>query len=123
MTTQALPEQPPTLDSFGARLAIIRWAQGWNQKEAALACGLPAASWREWELENRAPRNLVEVATAIAARTGYSDYWVMTGKSPYPGNGRGPDDDGAPRTGLEPVTLCTAVRDNIVRVDFTRAAA
>ena len=74
------PYQPvPTLDEFGARLALIRWHMHWNQKEAALATGLPHGSWREWELGGRAPRNLVEVARKISASTGYDDYWIMTG--------------------------------------------
>ena len=103
MSTQPLVAHPTT-DEFGARLALIRWAQGWNQKEASLACNLPAASWREWELSGRTPRNLVEVAEKIAARTGYSDYWIMTGKDPHP-DGQGPDGNSAPPTGLEPVTL------------------
>lgn len=80
MTAAHAPEPEPTLDAFGARLALIRWAQGWNIKEASLACRLPQASWREWELSHRAPRNIVEVAAAIAEATGYSDYWIMTGR-------------------------------------------
>lgn len=69
-----------TTDEFGARLALIRWRMGWNQKEAALACGLPQSSWREWELSGRVPHNLVEVAARISRATGLSDYWIMTGK-------------------------------------------
>ena len=90
MTAAGAHEPAPTLDTFGARLAIIRWAKGWNQKEAALACRLPQASWREWELSDRKPRELVNVARAIAEATGYSEYWIMTGRQlePTPGPGR-----------------------------------
>lgn len=83
MTTARAYEPEPTLDSFGARLAIIRWSKGWNTKEAALACRVPEASWREWEA-GRSPRKLVEVARAISDSTGYSDYWIMTGVNVNP---------------------------------------
>ena len=79
----------PTMAAFGARLALIRWQHGWNQKEAALACQLPQGSWREWELSGRAPRNLVEVADKIAASTGIDPYWIMTGRTP---DGQGPNE-------------------------------
>jgi len=102
--------QPPSLDSFGARLAIIRWAQRWNLKEAALACNLPQASWREWELFDRAPRNIVEVAGKIAARTGYDDYWIMTGKQKAPVEDEG---RGARPEGFEPPTFCLEVESHL----------
>ena len=39
---------------FGARLALIRQRMAWgNVKEAALACGLPVESWRNWERDGR----------------------------------------------------------------------
>ena len=85
MTTEHVYDAEPTLDSFGARLAIIRWSKGWNTKEAALACRIPEANWREWEA-GRSPRRMVEIAQAISESTGYSDYWIMTGVSaPEPG--------------------------------------
>lgn len=74
MTTPVREHQvsePPSLATFGARLAIIRWAMRWNLKEAALACNVPQGSWREWELFDRVPRNLVDVAGKISARTGW----------------------------------------------------
>lgn len=86
MTVQPQAENP-SLDSFGARLAIIRWAMGWNFKEAGLACRLPQASWREWELAGRIPRNLVEIAAAISEATGFDDYWIMTGHDHKQGGG------------------------------------
>ncbi len=96
------PQLHPSLDTFGARLAIIRWAMRWNLKEAALACNVPQASWREWELFDRAPRNLVEVSAKIAARTGYDDYWIMTGSTKAPVDDEGLD--AVRRQGLEPRT-------------------
>ena len=96
----------PTTEAFGARLALIRWQMGWNQKEAALACRLPQGSWREWELSGRAPRSLVEVAGKIAEATGIDDYWIMTGKqnSPRPGGGAKAAAKVVRREGIEPPT-------------------
>ncbi len=89
MTTQITLGDVPTTEQFGARLALIRWRQRWNQKEAALACGIPQNSWREWEVSGRAPRNVVEVASKISQVTGIDDYWILTGKqnSPTPDGG------------------------------------
>lgn len=86
MTTARHERPNPSTGQFGARLALIRWEMGWNQKEAALACGFAQANWREWELSGRAPRNLAEVAERISKATGISDYWIMTGK-PLPNGG------------------------------------
>lgn len=70
----------PTTGTFGARLALLRHEMRWNLKEAALACGVPQASWREWELKGRDPRGLQEIVAKIAERTGVDDYWLLTGK-------------------------------------------
>ena len=72
----------PDANTFAARLAMIRHQMGWNLKEAALACGFPPGSWREWELHARNPRGLAEIAERIAERTGVDEYWLMTGKLP-----------------------------------------
>ncbi|MGB7235914.1 MAG: XRE family transcriptional regulator [Rhodococcus sp. (in: high G+C Gram-positive bacteria)] len=86
MTTQIEGHRwVPTLSTFGARLALVRHQMGWNAKEAALACGLPAASWREWELRGREPRGLSDIAQKISEHTGCDDYWLITGReSPRP---------------------------------------
>ncbi|QYC54958.1 Cro protein [Arthrobacter phage Popper] len=83
MSTQPTHEESwiPSTDTFGARLALVRWRMGWNQKEAALACGISQPTWRGWELEGRGPRDLADVAARIAARTGVDEYWIMTGKT------------------------------------------
>lgn len=63
---------------------------GWNLKEAALACGLPQGSWREWELNNRDPRGIQAVVGKIADQTGVDDYWLLTGRvTPTGGDGDG----------------------------------
>lgn len=79
----------PDAATFGARLALVRQKMGWNLKEAALACGLPSGSWREWELHGREPRGLNAIATKIADRTGCDDYWLMTGRPSPGGSGDG----------------------------------
>jgi hypothetical protein len=48
----------------------------WNVKEAALACGVPAASWRGWELEGRPPRDYLNAVGKIARRTGCDIVWL-----------------------------------------------
>lgn len=78
---------PNADDSFGARLALVRWKMSWNMKEAALACGLPQQSWRQWEVIGSRPRNYAEVAAAISQATGVDDYWLMTGHSMTRPNG------------------------------------
>lgn len=93
----------PAADSFGARLALVRWQLGWNQKEAALACAIPPGSWREWE-EGRKPRGLDEIAAKISTRTGVSDYWLLTGKGDPSDPSDRPARDGVGPTGLEPMT-------------------
>lgn len=67
----------PDVSTFGARLALVRQRMGWgNVAEAALACGVPVASWRNWERDGRKPRDLPGVVQAIAARTGVSAVWL-----------------------------------------------
>lgn len=70
--------------TFGARLALVRHRMGWNIKEAAQACGLPAQSWRGWELDGREPHRLVTIAMTIAQRTGVDYLWLCHG----PGRGQ-----------------------------------
>lgn len=62
--------------NFAARLALVRNKMGWNAKEAALACGLPAQSWRNWEAGAR-PHDYPEVCQKIADRTGVSAAWLF----------------------------------------------
>lgn len=65
--------------TFGARLALVRHRKGWNIKEAASACGLPAQSWRGWELEGREPHRKDTIAMTIATTTGVDFLWLAHG--------------------------------------------
>ena len=67
----------PTDATFGARLALIRQHMQWgNVQEAALACGLPVASWRNWERDGRLPRDLISISGKIASATGCDQSWL-----------------------------------------------
>jgi transcriptional regulator with XRE-family HTH domain len=96
----------PSTRDFAARLVLVRHQMGWNLKEAALACGVKAQSWREWELENRKPRDYEGVCKLIAHRSGCSLIWLMTGIDNSPGGG---DGGGllTPRDGTDPPTGAT----------------
>ena len=76
---------PPNV--FGSRLAQIRNYRKWNLKEAALACGIAEASWREWELSGRRPQGYEEICQKISDRTGCDLIWLMLGRTDYPGQG------------------------------------
>lgn len=66
--------------TFGARLALVRQRLGWgNVKEAAVACGLPAESWRTWERDGTTPRDTAAVARKIADRTRCDYLWLVLG--------------------------------------------
>lgn len=87
LMTTAVGEAPvqtqpwiPNDDTLGARLALVRWRMGWNMKQAALAVGVPAATWRLWEAENAQPRNLVEIAERIADRVNCDFDWLLRGQ-------------------------------------------
>lgn len=66
--------------TFGAKLALIRHHQGWNIKEAALACDISPQSWRGWELEGRLPHDQVGTAKKIATRTNVDLLWLLYGE-------------------------------------------
>lgn len=70
----------PTLGEFGARLALVRWNYGrLNVKEAAVICGVPAASWRDWELNGAMPRDYLGVCKQISDRLGVDLEWLVFG--------------------------------------------
>jgi len=77
-TTDWVPEL-----TFAAKLALVRNRMGWNSKEAALACGLPATSWRNWE-QGKRPHDYEKVCRAVAGRTGVSMHWLAFGSTPRP---------------------------------------
>lgn len=76
--------------TFGARLALIRQAMQWNIKEAAKECGLPATSWRQWEVAGHLPRRYVDTCKAIATRTGVDYHWLIDGTATGPDGGTRP---------------------------------
>lgn len=102
MSTQIHGKFVPRTNTFGARLALIRWQMGWNMKEAALACGFSQQSWRGWELQGHDPRGFADVAERIAERTGVDEYWILTGKEPA--TPTDPDDGGISTPKLKPVS-------------------
>lgn len=68
------------LDTFAARLAVIRIAMGWSGvEEAAEACGINRETWRGWEKDGRMPRDLAATARRIEEHTGYDATWVAMG--------------------------------------------
>ena len=74
------PGWVPEINTFGARLALVRQAMGWgNVAEAAKECGVPIASWRNWERDGREPRGLLNVAMKIAGVTGVDLDWLLRG--------------------------------------------
>ena len=71
----------PTTDTFGARLALVRNAMGWNMKEAADECGINQTSWGNWE-QGVEPRGLAKAITKIVMRTGVDRDWLLWGAPP-----------------------------------------
>ena len=80
----------PSTSDFAARLVLVRHEMGWNLKEAALACGVKPQSWREWELENRKPRDYEGVCRQIAESSGCNLGWLMMGAGEAPHPSRAP---------------------------------
>jgi transcriptional regulator with XRE-family HTH domain len=71
---------PVPLDSFGARLAIIRqYRGGWNVKRTADVCGLDDQRWRNWEAGTHRPQDYPSVCRQIAEALGISYEWLMLG--------------------------------------------
>lgn len=77
----------PSTDGFGVRLVLLRHGMGWNAKEAAMACGIAAQNWREWEQSGRRPRDYEGVCKQIAERTRCDLIWLMTGTPSPEGSG------------------------------------
>lgn len=74
----------PTDREFSARLALVRNRMGWNVKEAALACGLPAQNWRNWE-QGKLPQSMPRVCGDIARSTGVDPHWLAFGSYAFVG--------------------------------------
>ena len=67
------------VDTFGARLAIVRQRLKWNVSEAARECGLKPATWKTWEELDTLPRDIFDVCTKISQRTGCRYEWLLMG--------------------------------------------
>jgi transcriptional regulator with XRE-family HTH domain len=70
------PWVPP--NTFGARLAMIRQARGWNVRQAAEHCKVPEQSWHNWE-DGKSPRDLAAKAQEIAERVPCDYVWLLAG--------------------------------------------
>jgi hypothetical protein len=78
--SDTLEDQAIPLDTFGARLAIIRqYMGGWNVTRAAEACGIDHQSWRTWESGQRRPRDYPVTCQTISERLGIDYIWLMVG--------------------------------------------
>lgn len=47
-----------------------------QRREAAMACGQPVSSWRNWERDGRMPRDYMAVCQQISERTGADLAWL-----------------------------------------------
>lgn len=70
----------PSVDSFGARLALVRQHLGLNVKAAAERAGLDHSSWGTWE-RGRQPRDLLDKARQISDALGCDFIWLLTGQA------------------------------------------
>lgn len=68
----------PSVDSFGARLALVRNHLGLNVKAAAERAGMDHSSWGTWE-RGRQPRDLLDKARQISEALGCDFVWLLTG--------------------------------------------
>lgn len=73
------PNWIPATDTFGARLALVRWHMGWNIAEAERECALTQNTWAGYE-SGREPRRYVEIVNRIVLRTSVNKIWLMTGE-------------------------------------------
>jgi hypothetical protein len=68
------------VDTFGARLALMRQALGgWNIKRTADFCGVSDEAWRNWEAGRTLPRDYPGMCHRIAGRLDFDVAWVMMG--------------------------------------------
>lgn len=78
-------------DTWGARLAQLRYDLQMSQGEIATLCGLPPATWSTWE-RGVVPRDKAEITRRIARATGYDLDWLLWGEP----DGSGPTTPGGP---------------------------
>lgn len=65
-------------DTWGARLARVRYDMQMSQGEIANLCGLPPATWSTWE-RGVVPRDKAEITRKIAKATYYDLDWLLWG--------------------------------------------
>jgi hypothetical protein len=119
----------PDVSTFGSRLALVRQRMGWgNVKEAAMACGQPVSSWRNWERDGRMPRDYISVCQAVSRVTGVDVNWLAglpqnaTGPTPGIRATGGGTTFLAPAAGLEPATCRLTILDEPDRECYPDAA-
>lgn len=67
------------IDTFGARLAVVRTAMGgWNVKKAAEYFEIDPGSWANWE-KGKKCQTVEKVARAIEKKSGIKAEWVAVG--------------------------------------------
>jgi transcriptional regulator with XRE-family HTH domain len=82
---------PPSTDTFGQRLRVLRLGLGdISIKEAAARCGVPTATWNAWERGANSPRNMGAIVQTIVAATGVDRDWLMWGTVPADATLSGP---------------------------------
>jgi transcriptional regulator with XRE-family HTH domain len=71
----------PTAESVGERIARLRRARGWKQKELATRIGSSLQQISKYERGRYTPRS--EVVARLAEAFGVSADYLLTGRSPY----------------------------------------
>lgn len=80
--------------TLGARLALVRQHEGWNNlKEGAVACGVAPSSWRTYERDSGNPRRYLEFCQRVSYVSG-CDYGWLVDRRPSGGPWLPPDGPG-----------------------------
>jgi transcriptional regulator with XRE-family HTH domain len=80
MTDEDPPAARIPVDTFGARLALVRQASGGlNMTAAARRCGLNESTWHNWEAGISLPRDYLAVCGRIAGALGFDFAWLALG--------------------------------------------
>lgn len=72
---------PP--ESFGARLLLLRHAQGLTVEAAARACDIPHPTWSTWE-HGAKPRDILDVVQRIVCAFDVDRDWLLWGSTVTP---------------------------------------
>lgn len=79
MTTRPTQVNWRPRDTFGARLRLIRGELGIDIGQAAERCGVPVATWSNWERKGASPRDLLDVVLRIEHAFHVERDWLMWG--------------------------------------------